>query len=284
MIAFSIWSINIYWYWIFYVVWFLLGYAFLKLIARSQIFKNHKSFQNLLVNHLEDILIYIILWVLLWWRLGEVFIYQWDYFSKNLLDIFAVWNGGMSFIGGIVWVCISLMIFAKKYKLSVPYFFVLLDIILVVVPLAIVFGRLWNFLNQELYGLIIPSDYWWISSNLVIFLKQINIFYIYDSIDQNLRINTNFISILFEWIVVFAIVLKVFLRQLKKASLKPALISGYFILFYSLFRFFIEYFRVDSQSQYLFWFTRSQWIFILFFVFGIYLIFDKRLKAIKIKT
>jgi len=282
MIAFSIWSIDIYWYWIFYLVWFLIWYFFLKFIGKSKIFSKFKNLQNLLSNDVDWLLVYIILWVLLWWRLWEVFIYQWSYFSGNLMEVFAVWNGGMSFIWWAIWVLISLFIMKKVKKLSNIEFFLLFDTILVVVPLAIMFGRLGNYLNQELFWLIVPYDYWWMSELFINILTKLNIFHVYDLIDSNLRINTNFISIFFEWIVLFLILSLLFLKYINKKQIKPWIIVGHFLLFYSLFRFFIEYLRIDSQYQYIWLFTKSQWIFIVFIVLGIWFIFNKKINKISL--
>lgn len=216
MIAFSIGPINIYWYWIFYLVGFLIWYLFLKFIWKSKIFAKFDKLQKLLTEWIDDILIFIILWVLIWGRLWEVFIYQRHYFSKNLLEIFAIWNGGMSFIGGILGVFISLIVLKKVKKLSMVEFWLLLDTILVVVPLAIFFGRFGNYLNQELYWLIVASNFWWISKWLVNIMTNLNIFHVYSRVDNNLRINTNFISMCFEWLILLAILLNVFFRKIKR--------------------------------------------------------------------
>jgi phosphatidylglycerol:prolipoprotein diacylglycerol transferase len=282
MVAFSIGSINVYWYWIFYLIWFLIWYFFLKFIGKKKIFSKYKNLQKLLSNDVESLLIYIILWVLLWWRLGEVFIYEWWYFSKNLLDIFAVWNGGMSFIWGVIWVFVSLLILKKTKKLSNIEFFLLFDTFLVVVPLAIIFGRFWNYLNQEIYGLVVPANYWWMNDFFVNLLTKLNVFHVYNLVDSNLRLNTNFISIFFEWFVLFLILSITFFRNIKKREIKPWIIVANFLIFYSIFRFFIEYLRVDSQSQYIWLFTKSQRIFLIFIFTGFVFMLNKKIKTIKL--
>jgi len=282
MIAFSIWPINVYWYWIFYLFGFLIWYFFLKFIAKKKFFSKYKNLQNLLSNDIDSLLIYIILWVLLWGRLWEVFIYEWTYFSQHLLEIFAVWNGGMSFIWWITWVFVSLLIMKKVKKLSNVEFFLLFDTLLVVVPLAIMLGRFWNYLNQEIYGLVVPINYRWINEFFVNIFTKTNIFHVYDLIDSNLRINTNFISIFFEWLVLFFILSILFFKKIKKKEIKPWIIIAYFLIFYSLFRFFIEYLRIDSQSQYVFLFTKSQRIFLIFILTGFVFMWNKKMKKIKL--
>jgi phosphatidylglycerol:prolipoprotein diacylglycerol transferase len=286
MIAFSIGPIDIYWYGIFYLLWFLLWYGFLLLIWKSWIFKKYKKLQELLCKHTDDILIAIILWVLLWGRLWEVFIYQWQYFSHNLLQIFAVWNGGMSFIGGIIWVWISLYILKRIKKLSYSEFWLLIDCIVSIVPIAIFFWRFWNYLNQELYWLLVPDNFWWLGSWVVNILTNLNIFHIYTSVDNSLRVNTNFLSMIFEWFVLFLItgwamfcrvrcMMKTKISNMKK-TIKPWFIVWLFLVFYSLFRFFLEYLRVDSQSQYIGLFTRSQIVFVLFVIIGLWFLFRRK--------
>ncbi|MCK9466842.1 MAG: prolipoprotein diacylglyceryl transferase [Candidatus Absconditabacterales bacterium] len=282
MIAFSIGPINVYWYGIFYLFGFLIGYFFLKFIAKKKFFSKYKNLQNLLSNDIDSLLIYIILGVLLGGRLGEVFIYEWTYFSQHLLEIFAVWNGGMSFIGGITGVFVSLLIMKKVKKLSNVEFFLLFDTLLVVVPLAIMLGRFGNYLNQEIYGLVVPINYRGINEFFVNIFTKTNIFHVYDLIDSNLRINTNFISIFFEGLVLFFILSILFFKKIKKKEIKPGIIIAYFLIFYSLFRFFIEYLRIDSQSQYVFLFTKSQRIFLIFILTGFVFMWNKKMKKIKL--
>lgn len=282
MVAFSIWSINIYWYGIFYLVWFLIGYFFLKLIGKMEYFKKFDKLQNLLFKNTDDILIAIILWVLLWGRLWEIFIYQWDYFSSHLWQIFAVWNGGMSFIGGIIWVFISLLIFKKIKKLSMDEFWFLMDCIVVFLPLAILIWRFGNYLNQELYWLLVPENYWWMGTWLVGVLKNINIFHIYDAVDYSLRVNTNFLSMFLEWFVLLLITTNVFFRRIRKKLFKPWYIVWFFLIFYSGFRFFLEYLRIDSQSQFVWIFTRSQWVFVVFILVGLWFVFNKKFKKLNL--
>lgn len=280
MVAFSIWSLNIYWYGIFYLVWFLAGYFFLKWIWKRWFFKKYDKLQNLLYKNTDDILIAIILWVLIWGRLGEVFIYQWEYFSQNLLEIFAVWNWGMSFVWWIFWVLVALLILKQIKKINHNEFWFLMDSIVVIVPLAIFIWRFGNYLNQELYGLVVPENFWWMGVWLVEFLKSIDVFHIYESVDLSLRVNTNFLSMFFEWILLLVITVTVFANNVKKRKMKPGYVVGFFLLFYSFFRFFLEYLRIDSQSQFVWMFTRSQWIFIFFVLLWLWFIFNKSLKKL----
>ena len=283
MVAFSIFGINIYWYGIFYLIWFILAYLFLFFLGKSKILDKYKNLQNFLRNDLDDLMIALVLWVLVGGRLWEVFIYEWGYFSQNLSEIVKVWHGGMSFLWGMIWVILSIIILSFIKKLYRKDLLLLFDCLVVVVPIWIILWRFGNYLNQELYWLIVPEWAWWISSSFYDCLVRLNIFHIYPNVDDLLRVNTNFISILFEWIVLFIVMFFVSLWQIRKNKIKIWLNSSVFLIFYSFFRFFIEYLRVDSQSQLLWVFTTSQWIFLwLFLMWIIWFISFTRKKIIKL--
>ena len=91
--------------------------------------------------------------VLVGGRLGHVLIYGEGYYFAHLTEVFKVWEGGMSFIGGIFGVVISIFLLCLMKRVSKKEFLVLFDLMLIFVPLGIFFGRFGNFLNQELYGI-----------------------------------------------------------------------------------------------------------------------------------
>ena len=269
MVAFSVFWVNVYRYGIFYLIWFLVAYFFLLFLWKSEILSNYPKLRNFLKWNLEDLMIALIIWVLVWWRLWEVFIYERDYFSANPSEIIKVWHGWMSFFGGMIWVILSLVCLFIIKKLSRKDFLLFLDCIVFIVPIWIILWRFGNYLNQELYWLAIPEWVWWMSEWLVSFLTNLNFFHVYPKVDLLLRVNTNFVSILFEGIVLFLIILFVSLKQIRKKKVKIWLNSSVFLIFYSVFRFFIEYLRVDSQSQIVWIFTTSQWLFLSLFVIWI---------------
>lgn len=269
MVAFSIFGISVYWYGIFYLIWFVLAYLFLFFLWKSKVLNKYKNLQNFLRNDLDDLMLALIIWVLVGGRLWEVFIYEWDYFSQNLSEIVKVWHGGMSFFGGMIWVILSIIVLSFIKKLSIKDLLLLFDCLVVVVPIWIILWRFGNYLNQELYWLVVPEWAWWLSNWLVSLLTNLNIFHVYPKIDLLLRVNTNFISIFFEWIVLFLLISFVSRKQVKSNNIKVWLNSSVFLIFYSLFRFLIEYLRVDSQSQFLWIFTTSQWLFLWLFLIWI---------------
>ena len=79
-----------------------------------------------------------------------MFFYNFSYYSDNLLDIIKIWQGGMSFHGGLIGVILASFLFAKKNSQNI---FIYLDIVSIVAPIGIFFGRIANFINSELYGI-----------------------------------------------------------------------------------------------------------------------------------
>ena len=120
-----------------------------------------------------------------------------------------------------------------------------------------------NFLNQELYWIVFSNSFWR-SEWTVWTLTSRWFLHIYDKIDGALRINTNLLSIIFEWVLLFATLILVFVFQIRKKERKIWKISMIFLLRYSLVRFLLEYLRQDSQSEFIWPFTRSQRFFVIF--------------------
>ena len=265
MIAFSIFWRDIYRYWIFYLIGFLLAYCFLYFIWKKRYFHKFPKLQNLLENDLETLFIILILWVLIWWRLGHVFIYDFQYFINNPLNIFKIWQWGMSFIGWILWVVIWVTLFIRKKKFSRKEYIILLDLMCCILPLCIAFWRLWNFINQELYWIVFNNPFWW-SETTVWTLTSLWFLHIYDRVDSLLRINTNLLSIIFEWILLFITLIIIFIKQIKSDKRKIWKIWVIFLLRYSIIRFLFEYLRQDSQSEFVWPFTKSQRFFVIFII------------------
>ena len=245
-VAFYIFSFQIRWYSIAYILGIILGWVYCKKKLIND-FKIHNLF--------DDLVAYIILGIIVGGRLGYVLLYNFKYYLDNPLEIFMIWNGGMSFHGGLIGVIIATVLFSKKHKID-SYIF--LDLISLVAPIGIFFGRIANFINSELYG------------------KETDIFWSvkFIAVDNVSRHPTQIYEAVFEGIVIF-ILLNFVLK--KKISSKPGLISSLFLIFYSLFRFLIEFLRVpDAQIGYLILnLSMGQIISVLFLSFGVYLFFKK---------
>ena len=219
-VAIEIFSLEIRWYSLAYIMGIILGWFFAK-----------KYFVNKnILSKFDDYITYIIIGLILGGRLGYVLFYNFNFYSNNLLDIFKIWQGGMSFHGGVLGIIIATIIFSKKNNDNV---FEYLDVVALVSPIGIFFGRIANFINSELYGSITNVPW------AVTFVK----------IDNLPRHPSQLYEAIFEGFVLFLI-----LMYFKNKFLsKPGLISGLFLIIYSIFRFFVEFYRVpDEQLGYIF--------------------------------
>ena len=98
---------------------------------------------------LDDLINYSIVGIILGGRIGYALGYNTIYFIQNPLEIFLIWQGGMSFHGGFLGMALSIYLVARKHKISV---LALGDLIALVAPIGLFFGRISNFINGELYG------------------------------------------------------------------------------------------------------------------------------------
>jgi len=245
-VAFQIFSLEIKWYSLAYISGILLGW-----ILSKKIFISNEDMRE----KFDDFITYIILGVIIGGRLGYVLFYNLNYYFYNVIDIFKIWQGGMSFHGGLIGVIIVSIWFAKKNNQNV---FNYLDIISLVAPIGIFFGRIANFINSELYGT---------ETNLPWAVKFIQI-------DNLYRHPSQLYEAIFEGLILFLILIYFRKKEFMKV---PGLISGLFLIFYSVFRFIIEFVRVpDEQLGYIFLnLTMGQVISFIFLIIGSYLVITK---------
>lgn len=270
MIAFSLGSLHIYRYGIFYAIAFLVGYIFFMWVVKKELYKlTLPRVHEFLKNNLDTLMIYIFLWVLIGGRLGHIVIYSSGYYRAHPIEILQIWKGGMSFIGGIFGVIIALVVLAWKHHLTFKDLLWFGDAIFAILPFGIMLGRIGNFLNQELYGIVV-SDWlprlWYPIFSL---LNDLHIFHVYPQIDSLLRLNTNFLSSFFEWFVLLIITLSIIRTWAKTKVVRPGRIVGVFLVGYSFVRFLLEYVRADSQLEFQGRFSISQYFFLGFFIVGI---------------
>lgn len=260
MTVFTLGSINVYRYGLFYFITCIIGYGFLRWVWKKKRFENRPGLQKLLTEWIDDLILWTIVWVLVGWRLWHVFIYEWPYYREHLTEILAIWKGWMSFIGGILGVIVAIFFVEKQYKLSRKEFFIIFDLLLIVIPIGIVLGRIGNFLNQELYGIVVPEALQW--------LWNFKVTHVYNKIDNLLRFNTNFIAAFFEGLVTWMMGVTMLFNQLAKKKRLPWKITINFIFVYSIARFMIEFLRQDSQFERFGIFTTTQWFMVVFLIFG----------------
>ena len=246
-VAIQIFSIEIRWYSLAYIFGILIGWLYCKKILIKD-----KNISKLF----DDLISYLIIGIILGGRLGYVIFYNLEYFLSNPIEILMIWHGGMSFHGGLLGVLASTIIYAKKHNVNK---FIFLDLIAGSAPIGIFLGRIANFLNSELYGR--ETDILW----SVIFTR----------IDNIARHPSQIYEALLEGVILFFIL---FFFIKKNYLLKPGLISSLFLIFYSLFRFLVEFFRVpDEQVGFIYLnLTIGQIISLIFLSFGFYLFFIKK--------
>ena len=149
-IAIRLGPLAVHWYGLMYLIGFLL---FLWLGKRRVATLARPGWNDKL---LDDLLFYGVLGVVLGGRLGEVLFYHPGYYFSHPLEIFAVWQGGMSFHGGFLGVLVAMALFARKRHIE---WLQLMDFIAPLVPLGLGAGRIGNFINAELWGR--PTDVPW---------------------------------------------------------------------------------------------------------------------------
>ena len=219
----SIGFIEIRWYSLAYILGFLLGIYIIKRL--NTIYGNQYSNKNI-----DSFLIWAVLGVIIGGRTGYVIFYQLNEFLTNPFYLFEIWNGGMSFHGGLIGIIISTLIFAKINGKS---FFYLSDLVSIVAPIGLFFGRIANFINTELIGR--PTDFY--------------ISVIYPSIDNIPRHPSQIYEALLEGIALFIILNLIIFK--KKYVMGNC--SCLFLILYGFFRIISEFFREpDAQLGYLF--------------------------------
>tara|TARA_Y100000996_G_C22516629_1_gene640672 strand:- start:479 stop:1273 length:795 start_codon:yes stop_codon:yes gene_type:complete len=240
-VAIEIFSLEIRWYSLAYITGIILGWYLAK-----------KYFVTNNINEkFDDYITYVIVGLIIGGRLGYVLFYNFEYYFNNPIEIVKLWQGGMSFHGGVIGIIISSIFFAKKNNDNI---FEYLDVIALVSPIGIFFGRVANFLNSELYGheTFLP---WGVQ---------------FVQIDNLYRHPSQIYEAILEGVILF-IILIIFWK--KGAFKMPGKVSSLFLILYSIFRFMIEFFRVpDEQLGYLvFNLTMGQLISFAFFIIGLFL-------------
>ena len=238
-VAFEILSLEIRWYSLAYIIGIILGWMYCK----KKLIKDQH-----ILGLFDDSITYIIIGVILGGRLGYALFYNLKYYLENPFEILMVWNGGMSFHGGLIGVIFATQLFANKHKVNQ---FLFLDLVALSAPIGIFFGRIANFINSELVGR--ATDLPWSVQFILI--------------DNIKRHPSQLYEAFFEGIILFFL-LRYFFR--KNYLNNPGKISALFLIFYSLFRFFLEFFRSpDLHIGYLFLnLTLGQLISILFLIAG----------------
>jgi len=137
------------WYGLMYILTFIATYFLLRAEIKR---KNYP----LTTEDVADLVFYGAMGVVLGGRIGYILFYNPDFYLSNPLHIFAVWEGGMSFHGGLLGVLTGLLLFARRKKLS---FFTIMDMVAQCAPIGLGLGRIGNFINGELYGRVTDAPW-----------------------------------------------------------------------------------------------------------------------------
>ncbi|MBJ7379355.1 MAG: prolipoprotein diacylglyceryl transferase [Polynucleobacter sp.] len=248
-VAIRIGSFGIHWYGLMY----LMAFGQFLLLGRLRITKSQCQHLQWQFKDIEDLLFWGVLGVILGGRLGYVIFYMPSFYFANPLSIFKIWEGGMSFHGGLVGVIFALYGFARMRQMR---FLVVTDFVAPLVPFGLAFGRLGNFINGELWGR--PTDFSW--------------GVIFPYVDQLPRHPSQLYQFFGEGLCL-GLLLWIFSNKARPVGQ----VSGAFLVGYSVFRFLAEFAREPDSFLGLLGLglTMGQYLSIPMFFLGIYLIIRK---------
>lgn len=241
-IAVQVGPLAVHWYGLMYLIGFTLFYLL-------GLYRCRQEWRGITKANLEDLLFVGMVGVIVGGRLGFVLLYQPEYYLSHPLEIFYVWQGGMSAHGGFIGVILALFYFAWRNKKSI---LTVGDFVAPLVPLGFFFGRLGNFINGELWGRVASADLPW----SMIFPQ---------AGDDVPRHPSQLYEATLEGLVLFLVV---WIYSIKKRP--PGAVSGLFLFGYGLARFVVEFFRepdsyLGLQALDL---SRGQWLSLPMIIIG----------------
>jgi len=244
-VVISLGPLSIHWYGVMYIIAF--GGAWVLASYRRNMKPNQWS-----TDQISDLIFYGAIGAVVGGRLGSVFFYNFDRFLEDPLWVFRVWEGGMSFHGGLLGVGVALYFYSKSLRKG---FWETIDFIVPFVPFGLGAGRIGNFIGGELWGR--PTDVPWGM--------------VFPHVDQLPRHPSQLYEVALEGVALFI------LLWWFSSNPRPRLaVSGVFALGYGSFRFFIEFFREPDQQIGLIafeWLTMGQLLSVPMAAGGILLLF-----------
>lgn len=252
----SIGPLQVHWYGVMYLFGFAAAWGLAYWRAR-------RPSAPLNPKQVEDLIVYGALGVVLGGRLGYVLFYHFDRFLVDPLWLIRVWEGGMSFHGGLLGVLVAMALYARKLRQP---FFALTDFVAPLVPLGLGFGRLGNFIGQELWGR--ATDVSW----AMVFPK--------DPL-QLARHPSQLYQAALEGLVLFIVLIWFSARPRPRMA-----VSGLFLTLYGSFRFLVEFYREpDSHIGFdaMGWMTRGQLLSAPMILLGLFLLLLAYRKTIQLK-
>lgn len=249
-VALSIGPLNIHWYGLMYVI----GFAAFLILGKHRAKQAHSPVKP---DQVDDIMFYGALGVVLGGRIGYILFYNFDQFVQNPLLLFQVWNGGMSFHGGLLGVILVTFLLAYRWKINVLK---LADFIAPLIPIGLGAGRIGNFINGNLWGN--PTNLPWGM--------------IFPNADNLPRHPSQLYQMALEGVLLFIILWLYSRKQRATGS-----VAGLFLVFYALFRIFIEFFRSpDVHLGYIAfnWITQGQLLSMPMLILGLWLLYLSKAK------
>ncbi|WEZ82946.1 prolipoprotein diacylglyceryl transferase [Rhizobium sp. 32-5/1] len=229
-VLFSIGPLQVHWYGLAYVAGILLGWQYARrLVRNTALWRNGQPAAT--ETQLDDFLLWAAAGIVGGGRIGYILFYDFASVVENPIRALEIWNGGMSFHGGLIGTLIAMLIFARKNGIAIWSLF---DIVCAVVPIGLLFGRIANFINAELWGRL-SSMPWAV---------------VFPTGGPFARHPSQLYEAALEGIVLLAML--AFLIYRRHALKSPGLVSGVFVCGYALSRIFVEFFREpDAQIGYL---------------------------------
>ncbi len=241
------------WYGLMYVI----GFASSYLLVKKQILEEEGKAARRQLRHLEDLLLFLVIGVVLGGRLGYVLFYNLPYYLDHPSEILATWKGGMSFHGGVAGACLAGWFYTRRHGLD---FWLWADRFIVTAPIGLGLGRIGNFINGELFGR--PTDVPWAM--------------VFPQGGPVPRHPSQIYEALLEGVVLFCI-----LWPLRKRPWPTGRKLALFLILYACVRFFVEFFREpDPQLGFiaLGWITMGQILSLALFMAGLALWVARRPK------
>jgi len=266
-VALHIGPFDLRWYSLAYLAGIFVGYWYLlKLLKRPGAPMGRR--------HADDLVFYAALGVIFGGRLGYVLFYNLGEYLRHPIEILKLWDGGMSFHGGVIGTSLGIFYFARKEKLN---WLRIHDYVACCVPFGLFFGRLANFINQELWGAV---------TNVPWAVRFVEL----DQFGQRVlgppRHPSQLYEAILEGIVLFSILALMFWRT--KARYEPGKLVGTFIFFYGIFRFGIEFIREpDSQLVKFAQATHlhmGQWLSLPMIFGGLYLMATAKKRRVRVEA
>lgn len=229
-VAIHLGPLKIHWYAITYIVGFIVGYLLMVRRLKHEPYRSITKPAPYSREFIEDLLTYVIIGVLAGGRLGYCFFYKPLYYLQNPVEIFKIWDGGMSFHGGAIGVFLAFVWVAWRHKRPVLQ---IADLVVPAVPFGLMMGRIGNFINGELWGREAPEGLPWAM--------------VFPTGGDVARHPSQIYQALMEGLLLFLLLW--FYARGKRYRGQAA---GFFVAGYGLFRFIGEYFREpDAHLGYL---------------------------------